>query len=678
MIMRRCFFSIYVILILFSLLFAFSGYGQSDTIINRYRSYLLQIDTTDIAYVQKLHNSIRPDGTWSDINYQDTEPAAWNVSEHLKRLQAMATLFTKPNNALYQDVSLLRSIEKAIDHWTEKRYQSSNWWHNQIGVPRYMRDIIILLRHYLDDNRWQKALSVMAQLQVNDHYLAGNLIWCADLGLHYAALTDDLQLMQRCRDLIVKEVKIGRGEGIQPDYSFQQHGARLQMYQYGKAYIWESLRIAWQLRGTSLAFPDEKVQILTEVVLSGWQWMARGIYTVPGTMDRSSSRKGELRAADIRPLIPFIVAVSPERKRELMEMNAVMNQSRSLKGFRYYPFSDFAAYHRPEFSFFLKTISTRTLPTESINRENLKGKLLNSGDAYLIRTGEEYTDLMPVWDWNRLPGVTAFQGAHAIERKEFVGSVSDGVSGVSVMDYVIKDSIGRQKLSAKKLWVCYEDFVICLIAGIKDEQIPGRIYTAIDQCRWHGSIATDLNSIELSEGTHVLHGVSWVYHNGFAYILLESSDMEIQLKSVTGSWHDINRAESKTVITEKVFTPVIYHNSKENNATGYVLTRANSTAAVNKLVRRPHWSVIANDENVQAVHLKKNVLMAAFHNAGTVPYKKGKINVDKACLMLVKGGKIYISDPTHKGATVTITTHRHAKTIALPKDGKTIIIENLL
>src|SRR5690606_21405608 len=101
---------------------------------------------------------------------------------------------------------------------------------------------------------------------------------------------------------------------------------------------------------TPLAFPDDKVDILTDMVLKGWQWMARGVNTVPGTMDRSSSRKGELRSPDMRPLIPFIIELYPQKTAELEKMLAVQHGEGALSGFRYYPYSDFAAFHRHGFS----------------------------------------------------------------------------------------------------------------------------------------------------------------------------------------------------------------------------------------------------------------------------------------------------------------------------------------
>ncbi|MGC4235107.1 MAG: polysaccharide lyase family 8 super-sandwich domain-containing protein [Niabella sp.] len=662
----------------FLMYYAFPADAQGDTIINRYRDYLLRVDTSNEVSVETWRTTLQVNGRWPDIKYDDVEPAAWKIPDHLKRVQAMATLLISPHSKFYNDRVLLETINHALDYWIEKRYRSSNWWHNEIGVPRYMRDIIILLRDHLDAARLEKALEVLAQLRVHENYVAGNLIWCADLGLHYGALTGDEKLMQRCRDLIVREIKIGTGEGIQPDYSFQQHGRRLQMFQYGKAYIWEGLRVAWQLRGTPLSFPEDKVELLTDVLLNGWQWLARGIYTVPGTMDRSASRKGELKAADIRPLLPFVMELHPAKAAELQKMYAVQDQKQVLQGFRYFPFSDFMVYHRPGFSFFLKTLSVRTLATESINRENLKGKLLNSGDAHLISSGNEYTDLMPVWNWSLLPGVTAFEGAHAIERKAFVGSVGDGENGVTAMDYMMKDSLGKQAFSARKLWACYDDKVICLIAGMKSEHIPGGGFTALDQCRLMGPVVTSLEKGPLPKGSHQLNNLKWIYHNGFAYIPLTASDVNLRSGAVTGNWHSINNAESAQPVTEKVFMPVLLHDPAHQSSTGYVLARSASAAGARRLAKRPTWKIIANDHNVQAVQMNDGVIMAAFYEAGDIRWNKQQaLHVDQPCIVLLKKGRLYMSDPLHKGVNVTIKTHRQAKTVLLPKDGTTIAVDGV-
>jgi chondroitin AC lyase len=668
----------YVTLLIIHLLIITASHAQSDTILDRYREYLFRTMSLQTTTGNSWAQPLNAQGQWPDINYEDREPAAWKVSKHLERIKDLALAWAYPKSAHYHEQSFKAKIDSALDLWLQKRYQSSNWWHNEIGVPRLMRDIIVLLRNDLSPDRLHQALEILAQFNVRENATGGNLIWCADLGLHYGVLTHDTNLVDHCRELMVNEIKITTGEGVQPDESFHQHGKRLQMYQYGKAFLWESMRIAWQLRGTPLAFPEEKVKILTGFVMNGWQWMARGIYTVPGTMDRSASRRKELQiAADLRPLIPFMIELQPADATAFKAMQAIQNGQGALTGFRYFPYSDFAVYHRPGFSFFLKTISTRTLATESINHENLLGKLLNSGDAYLIRNGREYTDLMPVWDWTALPGVTAFKDAHQIDRKDFVGSVGDETAGLSVMDYVLKDKTGSKTLTAHKVWACYKDVVVCLLAGTKGTNIPDTMYTALDQCRWQGDVTVNKPGNIIPEGSHTLKNVHWIHHAGFAYLPLTPATIELQLKTVSGSWTSINASETPAVVHEKVFMPLMLHEHKDSS-TGYVLAYCPTSAAAMKLYSKPAWKILRNEEQCQAIVFNDGTTMAAFYTPGKLETTKHvKLQVDQPCLLLLKNKKLYASDPSHKGVSVHLAVNGKAFSLSLPADGESVNIKLL-
>jgi len=666
----------FFVLIVFQLLLCFSARASADTLLSRYSNYLFRtsilVPKTTLHWVETLNSN----GQWPDIDYTDKEPAGWKTSIHLVRLRDLALVWVNPQSPDYHNQLIWQKINLALDHWSAKRYKSTNWWHNEIGVPRLMRDIIILLRYDLDPDRLKKALVVMSQLRIHDDYLGGNLIWCADLGLHYGALTGDEKLMDHCRQLIIKEIKIGTGEGIQPDYSFHQHGKRLQQYQYGKAFVVESLRMAWQMRSTSMALPNETVTILTDFILNGWQWMARGIHTVPGTMDRSSSRKGELKSPDLRSLIPLIIELQPEKTSVFKQMNAVQHGKGTLIGYRDFPYSDFTAYQRPEFSFFLKTISNRTLPTESINNENLKGKLFNSGDAYLIKNGQEYFDLMPVWDWTALPGVTTFKNADQIERKAFVGSLNDHIDGFTAMDYVLKDKAGKQILSARKFWACHKNMVISLIADLKAENITDQVYTALDQSRWQDDVTVNTLNNVLDSGSNKIDEVKWIHHAGFAYIPLKSASFDIHLSRISGSWTTINASETKEQVNEKVYTPIMLHNLNAEHSTGYVLAPSKSAKLTQQLAKKPTWKVIKNDKDGQAVSFKGGLTMVAFYSATKLETAKNmQLQVDQPCLVMIKDGHLYASDPSHQGITATITFNDQVFSVALPKDGFTTLIK---
>jgi chondroitin AC lyase len=659
--------------IIFQCILFSTAHAQLDTIVNRYEQYLLRTDSPQAAVAQGWAASLNRAAQWPDLNYQDKELSGWKVTLHLARVRDMALAWAHPASPVRHNAQLWQKLNAALDHWLAKRYRSANWWHNEIGVPRYMRDIIVLLRKDLSPERLRQSLEVMAQLRVHENYVGSNLIWCADLGLNYGALTGDEKLVERCIRLINKEIQISPGEGVKPDYSFYQHGARLQMFQYGKAFLIESIRIAWQLRGTPQAFPQEKIGILAGFALEGWQWMARGIHTVPGTMDRSSSRVGEMNAADLRASIPFLVELAPAKAAALHRMAAIQNGSGALNGYRHYPYSDFAAYHRPGFSVFLKTISTRTLATESINNENLKGRLLNSGDAYLIRNGREYFDMMPVWDWAALPGITAFKGAHHVERRPFTGGVSDSISGLSAMDYVMKDTADQQTLSARKAWAFHGDVVVCLVAAMDAQQVAGSIYTALDQCRVQGTVTVNVGGKVLRpEATENTSGnmadVKWLHHAGFAYIPLRPAAFNLRFGKVTGAWSSVNGSEPATPLTEAVFSPVMLHDPAKEKNTGYALAYCETPQQAAKLVKKPTWRVLRNDAQCQAVQFADGATMVAFYAPGSI----GGIQADQPCLVLRKKNACYVSDPSQKGARVNITLRGKSVQANLPKDGSAV------
>jgi chondroitin AC lyase len=643
--------------------------AQQDTIINRYRQYLFKSEQS--GRINQWLSTLNENRQWADINYNDTEPAKWKVSGHLSRVRDLCVVWADPRSKYFHSEAVWKTISPALDLWLEKRYKSSNWWHNQIGVPQIMRDILILARERMTPDQLKQSLEVLNQHKVAG--TGGNLVWSADLGIHYAALTNDKELLKKYSELLINEIKVSTDEGIQPDFSFHQHGLRLEIYQYGNALLTNSVRLAWQLRGTPWAFPEPKVDILCDFVVNGWQWMARGRNTVPGTIDRAVSRPGELQGGDIRKIIPYLSELSPKNKVVLNEIAERQSGVGALNGFRYFPYLDFAVYHRKDFSFFLKTISTRTLASESINHENLKGRLLDNGDGYLIRDGQEYFNLMPVWDWEQLPGITNFAGAGKIVRQNLSGSVSDGASGLTAMDYRVEDAGKHQSISAHKIWACHDDLVVCLVSDTRTVNIQGEVYTALDQCRWRGDVTVNEPGNILKKGNSKLSDVKWIHHNGFGYIPIGLADINLSLNTLTGTWKSINASQSNAIVTDKIFKPVMVHHVAQSvgSASGYVLASCKTPLLVKKLADAPTWKVISNDSICQAVSFNDKSLQAAFFSVGTLKIGNSILTFDRPCLIFISGDKIYASDPNHKGGIVKIGWKGKELNVGLPENGTT-------
>ena len=147
------------------------------------------------------------------------------------------------------------------------------------------------------------------------------------------------------------------------------------------------------------------------------------------------------------------------------------------------------------------------------------------------------------------------------------------------------------------------------------------------------------------------------------------------LNTVTGTWNAINASQSKAPVTEKVLKPVLIHHLIESGAepSGYVLADCKTPQELEKLVSNPSWKVLCNDKNCQAVSFKDNTVAIAFFSAGLLKIRNSELTTDKPCLILVSGGKMYVSDPNHIGGKATIVFKGKKMVVDVPENGTTSI-----
>ncbi len=640
----------------------FGHAAQDDAlaqVVERCRTILMKETPPEEAVVRLLAKDLNAEGQWKDIDYEDTSPSDWKPADHLKRARTLFHVLACPEHPLHQDKAIEQAALLALDYWLQHRYQCPNWWWNDIGVPFQMRDILVFYGARMNDARRQGSLEVLEQADVRGK--GANLVWLANLVLHHAAMTGNEALAQQCAQQIANEITLGAKQGVQKDFSFYQHGPRLQTFSYGAAFLANTTEIAWQVQETSMAFPKEKLEILLNFCLEGQQWMCRNGYSPPGAKDRQISREGGFRdGIDIDALV-YLRKLLPERAPECDEAIKRIQKhpdAAPLLGFRHFPFGDFTVYHQPAYSVFLKTISGYTLPTESFNGENLKGALLHSGDCYIFQEGDEYHDLQPVWDWTLLPGVTWCEGLpQSVSRRPFVGGVGDGAQGLTAMDYLFYEEDGCA-LGAKKAWFFHDGLVISMIAGLRTMETNAPVRTALDQCRLRGDVQISVGSgppSVLEAGTHTLKNVHWIYHNRVAYIPLRSNAISVSIGEQTGSWYDINQGCSRGIVREQVFLPILEHGLHPNGAgCAYVIAPGVSLEEVPHLVASPAWEILRNDAVCQAVRFRDaHCLMAVFHEAGALNIGDHTVlSADKPYLILASKQGMRVGNPTFQAGVI--------------------------
>jgi hypothetical protein len=158
------------------------------------------------------------------------------------------------------------------------------------------------------------------------------------------------------------------------------------------------------------------------------------------------------------------------------------------------------------------------------------------------------------------------------------------------------------------------------------------------------------------------------------YILLKPETVKIDTAVVTGNWRDINLSLADSTVTERIFMPVIKHPAGPGPfSSGYVLTACERAEQMGNIVKKPSWKILRNDSACQAVQFRDGVVMGAFWKGGSLRLtKKRELIVDIPCLLLLSGGRLYISNPAHLPEAVTVSIDGKSRRIRLPGDGTTV------
>jgi chondroitin AC lyase len=693
-----------------------AGSVSSDivTIRNRYALSVLPTDHRQIIRVHalgaKYASSLQSNGSWSDINYDDSALPVWPATDHLQRILVMAKSARLYRDSGRPNLMLEGDILRALRWWTRNDYQDhlnhALWWWNQIGVPELLGESANLMWAQLP----QKEISDIATIMKRSDWRRGpwagaNLTWGVTIEIARGCIENDPGAVAEGYDTMYQEIKIvgQTQEGIQPDDSFHQHGAQLYSGGYGLAYVNDVGRFIAFAWGTHFQIPADRMAIFSSYLLDGEQWMVwRDIidYSVVG---REITRKGmdvapsDWTVGPISPAgpaysLPHVVALLAAepipRQQEFQKFaTRLLNQTNAVAftGNKQFWCSDFMAQRRQAFYTSVKMLSNRMQNGELTNGEGKKSEHLSDGVNFLYVTGNEYKDIFPVWDWTKLPGITAIQGTLDTGERNpigtrgtttFNGGVSDGTYGMATMD------LQRGNLSARKAWFFFDDSFLCLGAGITlIDDAEHDVATDINQALLHGAVFTSQSSRPVADGTQSYQAghVTWVFHDHVGYILGPGTRANLSIGAQTGKWSDIGDGiglapgvSPDQPVTMRVFDLWIDHGYSSRGATyQYVVLPAASLQETMKRAVKPRIQVLSNTVQVQAAwNAQLRLVMVAFREPGILTTPLGRVQVDHSCLLMISpdghGWRITASDPENKAITLRGTIKESPFTIQLP------------
>ena len=587
-------------------------------------------------------------GSWKNIDYTSKQRGAWQPRQHLTNILAVAKAYQTRGSGFYHKKNVSEKIHLALNYWLENDFQCPNWWYPVIGTPMVMNPIMILMETELSEKQIEKSLVILNRCEIGR--TGQNKVWQSGNVLLTSLLVRDIEMVKKAAFSIREELVVSLGEGVQPDWSYHQHGPQLQFGNYGLSYVGDMIMWISILRNTPYAFDESKVSILRNYLLEGQQWV-----TWKNRLDISACGRQlfvdspESKAKSLYNSIEKMETLDPD----FVDAYLNANQYQNLSGNKHFWRSDIQVQRTPEYYFSVKMCSERVIGAESCNSENIQGYYMGDGATFLYQSGQEYENIFPFWDWKKIPGATTHQDDEVLPvltasgyriESNFVGGVSDGENGIAVMKY------NRNGLKANKSWFMFDDKIVCLGAGISSsEGLP--VTTSLNQSLLKGKVVVKTNSGEKTSGQkEELTNPSWILHDNIGYFLPGGGIMKLETNDVEGSWNWVARRYPDERIQSKIFNLWFEHGVNPNDQSySYVLVPNADKPLTNEIENTFPFTII----NVKE---RQEVVSADGVHAGIVFYKPGKskvlggIEVDQPCLVLLTkhndGIQVSVSDPT--------------------------------
>ncbi len=604
---------------------------------------------------------MRPGGTWPDVDYASKNRSGWTTATHLRRLLPMAAAFRAEGHTLQGSAEVRDAVVRALRYWLAKDYRNPNWWWNRIGVPSAVADVCILMDDDIPADL-RKALLTQIVSRSKLGMTGQNKVWVAGITLNRAVLQNDKPLMERAQKDILSEIRLTTREGVQPDYSFHQHGPQQQFGNYGLAYIHSGLNWGKAFAGTSLALNTKQREILSRYLLEGLSWtMWKGRLDISSCARQLSPNCQARKGSGVLSALRGMPAVDPSRRDQLVErLRQVGNEPEApLIGNRFFWRSDMMVHRRTGFYASVKMSSKRVTGTETCNSENMKGRHLGDGICYIYRDGTEYDGVLPVWNWQRLPGLTAPQTKRSLvpssktqNRQTFVGGASDGTDGVVGMHYV------REGLSARKSTFFCGDRMVCLGAGISYAG-DGQVLTAVNQVlrRDAPSVTAEGVAVDPARDRPTFQTPASVQHDGILYQFPPGQELLLSVESREGTWKQIDHKQSDAAVKTDVVELCIDHGTTPNGASyAWIALPGQPEPAGEDQVR-----IITNTAAQQVVHFpQEKLLQAVLFEPGNVQIDgKTILGADTPCVAMLRqtanGVMLSVAEPTQTKQKLTIT-----------------------
>jgi chondroitin AC lyase len=663
------------VLFLLLCLCALSGYATNDdfeTVKTRVVAGLMKTRVEDSA-VDAILIRLQSDGSFQNIHYADlSRTAGFPHRRHTGDLVTLARAWQSTSSTYHHDDALKQKIITSLSYWVEHDFFGDNWHDNQITTPTNLVNLMLIIGDELPADLIDRAQPIIGRANMNASGArpSGDRIVIAGILAKNLLFTGNREEFDRIIRLIESEVKFSTGQrGIQHDYSFHHRIDRVNnttSYGYGK-YANAFGEWAYYVANTQYAFSIEKINHLVDYYLDGiCKQLVYGIYEDISVKNRSISIKSDFKPRDIAE-VERLLQVTDYRREELEEIIRLRKgENKPARSFsKFFWQTEHFVFQRPHFYTTVRMFSTRNRNMEE--PYNGPGKTTHhraDGTNYLQLTGDEYHNIWPVYDWQKISGTTILQkprlpGPDQIQMEgltDFVGAVTDGMLGAVAFDFRSPHDL----VKAKKSWFFFDEEYVCLGTDIGARtNLP--VATIINQVLMRGDVTVIQGGKVnvLPRGTHELSDIKGIYHDRVGYLLPEPGKIQISNQTEEGRWSDITDQKniSDEIIREEVFTAWFDHgNRPDSGSYSYIVIPGFSRESLVDAGKDLRGiEILANNGDVQsAFSHKQSICQAVFYRAGEISIPGGlrcRMDSQGAVMLSLQGNRIRqvtVADPSRK------------------------------
>lgn len=675
--MRRLF-----ILLAFHMFIASIALAQTNDIAIIRQRVIGELFTNTITdnQVEAIVAKMKEDGSFPGIDYADlSRTAGFPQQRHISDLLYLARVYQSKTSKYYHSKQLMETIEKGLGFWAKNDFVGDNWHDSQITVPTILINMMLVIGNELPKALVEKLQPIIgrANMSASGARPSGDRIVIAGILAKNMLFRENDTAFEKVIKIIEGEIKFSTGErGIQHDYSFHHRTDRVNnttSYGYGK---YANAFGEWlvYVHGTKYQFSKEKINQLVDYYIDGiTKQLVYGIYEDVSVKNRDITSKHNFQPRGTLEIERLLVGTD-YRKAELEELIRLRKgTAKPSKSFaKFFWQTEHFVFQRPNFYTTVRMFSTRNANMEE--PYNGPGKTTHhraDGTNYLVLKGNEYHNIWPVYDWQKISGTTVLQkpklhGPDEIQKKgltSFVGAVTDDLYGAVVFDF----KSPHDMVEAKKTWFFFDEEYVCLGTDIQSESKLS-VATTINQVLLKGDVAImqDGNISVLPNGNRVAEKVKWIHHDRIGYIFPEPAKINVSNQTETGSWAAITDQKniSKDPVNEQVFKLWFDHGPRPTKA-GYqyiVVPDIDQNKLMETSQNNRSIKILSNTDTVQAVwNGKLNMVQAAFYQAADLKVTPGfSLKMDSQGMAMVKmeGSRIKsisVADPSRKLRIIAIT-----------------------